>query len=241
MTSPTNGTRGGDGTATVTCNGSSLVASDIATLSGATIKGVTPTLGTPNATLGSVVAGEVTLTAAQATGVSTSTFTKTDSGSTLSRIVKYASGASTANFETAPTFSNPATDTVSFGDFFIIKITAADGTTVNFYRINVTVIRSIQSATLSLDPGELIFRQAKELRVTSSVAGKVTFKANGKVIPGCKNKSVSASETVACAYRPSTRGSVAISVTLEPTDNSYIGATSSANGVVTNRSGRRGG
>ena len=239
MTSPTNGTRGGDGTATVTCNVSSLVASDIATLSGETIKGVTPTLGTPNATLGSAVAGEVTLTAAQATGVSTSTFTKTDSGSTLSGIVKYASGASTANFETAPTFSNPATDTVSFGDFLIIKITAADGTTVNFYRINVTVIRSIQSATLSLDPGELIFRQAKELRATSSVAGKVTFKANGKVIPGCKNKAVSASATVACAYRPSTRGSVAISVTLEPTDNSYIGDTSSANGVVTNRSGRR--
>ena len=239
MTSPINGTRGGDGTATVTCNVSSLVASDIATLSGATIKSLTPTLGTPNATLGSVVAGEVTLTADQATGVLTSTFTKTDSGSTLNRIVKYASGASTANFETAPTFSNPATDTVSFGDFFIIKITAADGTTVNFYRINVTVIRSIQSATLSLDPGELIFRQAKELRATSSVAGKVTFKANGKVIPGCKNKAVSASATVACAYRPSIRGSVAISVTLEPTDNSYIGATSSANGVVTNRSGRR--
>ena len=239
MTPPTNGTRGGDGTATVTCNVSSLVASDIATLSGATIKGVTPTLGTPNATLGSAVAGEVTLTAAQATGVSTSTFTKTDSGSTLNRIVKYASGASTANFETASTFSNPSTDTVSFGDFFIIKITAADGTTVNFYRINVIVIRSVQSATLSLDPGELIFRQAKELRATSSVAGKVTFKANGTVIPGCKNKAVSASATVACAYRPSTRGSVAISVTLEPTDNSYIGATSSANSVVTNRSGRR--
>ena len=102
-----------------------------------------------------------------------------------------------------------------------------------------TSARLIRSATLSLDPGELIFRQAKELRATSSVAGKVTFKANGKVIPGCKNKAVSASATVACAFRPSTRGSVAISVTLEPTDNSYIGATSSANGVVTNRSGRR--
>ena len=102
-----------------------------------------------------------------------------------------------------------------------------------------TSARLIRSATLSLDPGELIFRQAKELRATSSVAGKVTFKANGKVIPGCKNKAVSASATVACAYRPSTRGSVAISVTLEPTDNSYIGATSSANSVVTNRGGRR--
>ena len=239
MTAPTNGTRGGEGTATVTCNVSSLVASDIATLSSASIKGVTPTLGTPNATLGSAVAGEVTLTAAEATGGSTSSFTKTDSESTLSRIVKYASGASTANFETATTFANPSTDTVSFGDFFIMKITAADGTTVNFYRINVTVIRSIQSATLSLDPGALTFRQAKELRATPSVAGKVTFKANGQVIPGCKNKAVSASATVTCSYRPSTRGIVIISATLEPTNNSYIGATTSSNSMVGNRTGAR--
>jgi hypothetical protein len=215
------------------------VASDIATLSSASIKGVTPTLGTPNATLGSAVAGEATLTAAEAAGGLTTSFTRTDSGSTISRIVKYASGASTANFETATTFANPSTDTISFGDFFIIKITAADGTTVNFYRINVTVIRSIQSATLSLDPGALTFRQAKELRATPSVAGKVTFKANGQVIPGCKNKAVLASATVTCSYRPSTRGTVIISATLEPTSNSYIGATTSTNSVIGNRTGAR--
>jgi len=103
----------------------------------------------------------------------------------------------------------------------------------------VTVIRSVQSATLSLDPGALTFRQAKELRATSSVAGKVTFKANGQVIPGCKNKAVSASATVSCSYRPSTRGTVIISATLEPTNNSYIGATTSTNSVIGNRTGSR--
>ena len=239
MTAPTGGTRGGDGTATVTCNVSSLVASDIATLSSASIKGETPTLGTPNSILGSAVAGQVTLTAAQATGGLTSSFTRTDSGSTISRIVKYASGANTANFETASTFANPSTDTISFGDFFIIKITAADGITINFYRINVTVIRSIQSASLSLDPGALVFRQAKELRATPSVAGRVTFRANGKVIPGCINKAVLANATVTCSYLPSTRGSVTISATLDPTNSSFIGATTSSNNVIANRTGRR--
>jgi hypothetical protein len=101
--------------------------------------------------------------------------------------------------------------------------------------------RLIRSATLSLDPGELTFRQAKALRATSSVAGKVTFRANGQVIPGCKNKAVAASATVTCSYRPSNRGSVVLSATLAPTDNSYIGATSSSNTVVGNRIGRRGG
>jgi hypothetical protein len=239
MTAPTNGTRGGDGTATVTCNVSSLVASDIATLSGASIKGETPTLGTPSAALGSVVAGQGTLTAAQAAGGLTTSFSKTDNESTLNRIVKYASGANTANFDTASTFSNPATDAISFGDFFIIKITAADGTTINYYRINVTVIRSIQSASLSLDPGELVFRQAKDLRATPSVAGRVTFRANGKDIPGCISKAVAANATVTCPYRPSTRGSVTITVTLDPTSSSYIGATTSSNNVVANRIGVR--
>jgi hypothetical protein len=233
------GTGGGAGTATVTCKVSSLVASDIATLSSASIKGETPTFGTPNSILGSVIAGQVTLTAAQATGGSASSFTRTDSGSTISRIVKYASGASTANFETASTFANPTTDTISFGDFFIIKITAADGTTVSFYRINVTVIRSIQSASLSLDPGGLIFGQAKELRAIPSVAGRVTFRANGKVIPGCNNRAALASATVTCSYRPSTRGSVIITATLDPTNSSYLGATTSNNNVVAYRTGRR--
>jgi hypothetical protein len=212
-----------------------LVASDIATLSSVSIKGETPTLGTPNAAIGSLVAGTVTVTAAQASGGLASTFTKTDSGSTINRIVKYASGSNTANFETASAFSNSATDTISFGDFFIIKVTAADGVTSNFYRINVTVIRSLQSVSLSLDPGEIVFRQAKELRATPSVAGKVTFRANGKVIPGCNSKTVLASATITCSYRPSNRGSVVISVTLDPSSSSYIGATTSSNIVVANR------
>lgn len=239
MTAPVNSTRGGDGTATTTCNISTLVGSDVATLSSASIKSVSPNLGTPNTTIGSLVAGDVTLTAAQATGVLSSIFTKADGNATINRIVKYASGANTANFETDSTFSNSATDIVSGGDFFIIKITAQDGTTTKFYRVNVSVIRAIQSASLSLDAGDLIYRQAKELRATPSVAGKITFKANGQVIPGCKNKNVSASATVTCSYRPSTRGSLIISATLDPTNNSWIGATTSSNIVVGNRTGKR--
>jgi hypothetical protein len=101
--------------------------------------------------------------------------------------------------------------------------------------------RLTRSATISLDPGELVYRQSKQLRATSSIAGKVTFRANGLIIPGCKNRAVSASATVTCSYRPSTRGSVILSATLAPTDNSYIGATSSSNNVIGNRSVRRGG
>jgi uncharacterized repeat protein (TIGR02543 family) len=122
------------------------VNSDVASLSGATIKGQTPTLGTPNATLGSETPGAITLTTAQATGVDTTTFTKTDAGATISKIVKYATGASTTNFESDTAFTNGAASTVTTGDFFIVKVTSADAT-VRFYRVNVTVNSNV--ATLS--------------------------------------------------------------------------------------------
>jgi hypothetical protein len=122
------------------------VNSNVATLSGASIKGLASTLGTPNALLASVVSGTITLTTAQATGTDATTFTKTDAGATITRIVKYGSGAPTANFETDTAFTNSANSTVADGDFFIVKVTAAD-VTVNFYRFNVTVNSDV--ATLS--------------------------------------------------------------------------------------------
>jgi uncharacterized repeat protein (TIGR02543 family) len=122
------------------------VNSDVATLSGASIKGHASTLGTPNAVLANVVAGTITLTTAQATGTDTTSFTKTDSNAVISRIVKYASAASTSNFETDTAFTNGGAATITSGDFFIVKVTAADAT-VRFYRVDVTVNSNV--ATLS--------------------------------------------------------------------------------------------
>ena len=98
------------------------------------------------------------------------------------------------------------------------------------------------SATITLEPGALTYRQAKSVSASSSVAGKVTFKVNGKVVPRCKKKVVAASATVICSYRPSTRGYVTITATLNPTDPSFIGTTTTTSRYfVGNRSGARGG
>jgi uncharacterized repeat protein (TIGR02543 family) len=137
------------------------VNSDVATLSGATIKGQTPTLGTPNAVLTSATPGAITLTTAQAASTDTTTFTKSDAGATISRIVKYASGASTSNFNSDTAFNNGATTTVANSDFFIIKVTAADGT-VSFYRVNVSVNSNV--ATLSA-------ASVKGINATTGTAG----------------------------------------------------------------------
>jgi hypothetical protein len=107
--------------------------------------------------------------------------------------------------------------------------------------VTLTVNAINQSATINLDPGVLIFRQAKELRATVSVAGRVTFKVNDKRIPGCIRKAVLAGGTATCSYRPSMRGSITITAIFEPTDSAYTGATTSSNNVVAGRSGLRAG
>jgi hypothetical protein len=123
--------------------------SNDATLSASSIKGVTPTLGTPNSNLSSVIAGAVTLAEGQATSTSlASTFTKRVSGATT-KVVKYLSGttADIANFEAAEDLTASTTTTLSNGDYFIIKVTAAD-LTENYYRITITTAVAITLANV---------------------------------------------------------------------------------------------
>ena len=146
------------------------VNSDVASLSGALIKGQSATLGTAGASLGSLSAGTITLTTAQATGNAATTFTKTDSGSTITKIAKLASGTaeSSTNFNAAAAFSNSSADTVLNGDYFIVQVTAADAT-VRFYRITVTVNSNV--ATLS---GATIKGLTGTLGTAGSALGSLT-------------------------------------------------------------------
>jgi uncharacterized repeat protein (TIGR02059 family) len=106
----------------------------------------------------------------------------------------------------------------------------------------ITISSGSVSASLTLAPGNLTFRQAKNITAVATVAGKITFRVAGKVIPGCKNKIVSAgnSFTTTCSYRPSHHSYVTITATLDPTDSYYVGTvTYSAQYLVTRRTGAR--
>ena len=106
----------------------------------------------------------------------------------------------------------------------------------------ITIAAGSSSASLTLAPGNLVYRQAKAITAVSTVAGKITFRVAGKILPGCKNKTVSAgnSFTAICSYRPANHSYVTISATLVPTDVSYLGTvTNSAQYLVTRRTGPR--
>lgn len=106
----------------------------------------------------------------------------------------------------------------------------------------ITISSGSASASLTLAPGNLTFRQAKNITAVATVAGRVTFRVAGKVLPGCNKMAVNAgnSFTAICSYRPSNHSHVTISATLDPTDSYYIGTvTNSAQYLVTRRSGAR--
>jgi len=133
-----------EGTYTFAIQGTG-VSSDATLSASSTVKGQTVTgLGTPNSSIGSVTSGSVSITASQAadtTGGSSfvTQFVKADSGATVNKVVKYASSGLTDSFESDAAYANEA---ITNGDFFIVQVTAADGTTVNYYKITVTVAQA---------------------------------------------------------------------------------------------------
>lgn len=87
------------------------------------------------------------------------------------------------------------------------------------------------------------FRSAIVITATVTIASKMTFRANGKVLPGCKNKTAIGSGsifTATCSWRPSVRGSVAIHATADPIADGIDNATSSTVSVgVSGRTDKR--
>jgi hypothetical protein len=132
----------------------------------------------------------------------------------------------------------------STGTCMVVATKATDTTYLiqNSSAATFTIGSGSTSATITLAAGALVYRQAKEISALASVGGRVTFKANGVVISGCKNKPVSPSNalTATCIYRPSMRNYVSIEVSLIPTDISYLGSVNKIERVqVLNRTGTR--
>jgi hypothetical protein len=90
--------------------------------------------------------------------------------------------------------------------------------------------------------GTLQYKTQAILTATASGAGKVEFKANGKYIPGCRNKAVNAgnSFTANCNYYPSIHGLATITAIFIPSDVGYLKSSSnSVTAPVAARSNRR--
>ena len=132
-----------DGDSTISRTVTLYVPSKDATLAVGYVKNQTVTdLGTPSGTLGSETAGAVTITPEQAADTEDNYYTgfyPTDYLNARVKVVKYASGADTSNFADDVEWYAYGDAAISDGDFFIVRVTAEDQATVNYYKIVVTV------------------------------------------------------------------------------------------------------
>ena len=96
---------------------------------------------------------------------------------------------------------------------------------------------SFNSLSLSGGGTTAIYRSATTISAEVSVASKVTFKAGGTVISGCKNKATSGSSpfTVSCSWKPSRHGSYQITATANPNSNSYTASSATPLQVMVTR------
>lgn len=126
------------------------------------------------------------------------------------------SGATSANYRLV---------TADVNQYLKVTVTATNsgGSGTSTSTATAAILRATPGASLTAAAGDFIYRTTKELSVTSSVAGRVTFRANRETIAGCRNLTLNAgnSFTRTCNYKPSIHGLVVITVTFTPTDTSY--------------------
>jgi predicted transcriptional regulator len=116
-------------------------------------------------------------------------------------------------------------------------------TPVTSGNISVNQTSTFNSFGLSGSATTAIYRKASTINADVTVPSKVTFRASGVVIAGCKNKLATGSGssfTTTCSWKPSLRGRVNISAVSTPVDNAISGASAPAVAIfVANRSGNR--
>lgn len=103
----------------------------------------------------------------------------------------------------------------------------------------IAIIRYLANAGLTLTiASNPEFRVATNIVASANIDGKVTFYANGKVIPNCKNKSTT-SKTVTCSWRPSVHGKNSITATIVSSSYSTYTGSNSTMSQIGKRSASR--
>jgi hypothetical protein len=91
--------------------------------------------------------------------------------------------------------------------------------------INIAYVPTVYLATTN-GSSNVTYRTATSLTATINPAGKITFYANGKAIPGCKNMNASVYTATCSTWKPSQQNTIKLTATLLPTNGSYSSGTS---------------
>ena len=150
-------------------------------------------------------------------------------------------------FKVSPNFEAPSDS--GGNNIYNVTITATDTTgnaSTQSITINVTDVvetSSFNSLVLAGSATSAKYRISIVVIANITVASKVTFRVNGKVLPGCKNRLTTESGSdfsATCSWKPSNRGIISLTATAVPIGVGISSATSNpVNVMVANRVGFR--
>ena len=107
---------------------------------------------------------------------------------------------------------------------YVVEYGGISGETISYAAASATINVNIAYAStisvgLTNSASTATYRALSQLTATISPDGKVTFYANGKAIPGCKNRSGTTSAT--CNWKPAQIGRINITANFVPNSNNY--------------------
>jgi len=150
-------------------------------------------------------------------------------------------------FNVSPDFEAPAD--VGGNNVYDITLTATDAAAnAGTQSITITVTdvvdtSAFNSLALAGSATTASYRTVVVITANITVASKVTFRVNGKILPGCKNKSTTGSSpniVATCSWKPSNRGVVSLTASAAPTGAGISNSTSTPLSIrVANRTGSR--
>ena len=145
-------------------------------------------------------------------------------------------------FNASPDFEAPAD--VGGNNIYEITLTATDAASnagtqsITITVTNVVDTSGFNSLALAGSVTTATYRTVVVITANVSVSSRVTFKVNGKVLPGCKNRLASGSSSsfsATCNWRPSNRGTVSLTAAATPTGAGISSATSDPVSILVGR------
>ena len=246
------GSGGGGGSYNSGTSQTNLAASNDATgfvtITLATVPDTTPPTFTSTTTF-SAAENIATSATAATIRVSESATVTISSGADAARfnIARFETNTAIIKFNVSPDFEAPAD--VGGNNVYEITLTATDAAAnAGTQSITITVTdvvdtSSFNSLALAGSATTANYRTVVVITANITVASKVTFRVNGKVLPGCKNRNTSGSGSsfsATCNWKPSRRGDVTLTAAATPTGAGITSTTAAPVSIrVGNRTGAR--
>ncbi|CAN2176641.1 hypothetical protein MCEMRE26_00182 [Candidatus Nanopelagicaceae bacterium] len=160
-----------------------------------------------------------------------SSYSITDSAPTVVANVSAGTGAATFASSTASVCTiNSSSGLVSFVSAGICTISASVVADSSFAAATtsrtVQISKLLSTVGLTFSTPTATYRQPIIVTLSSSVAGRISLRANGKAVNGCIKLAITTSRT--CSFKPSSHSYVALTVVFSPTNSSsYSNSTTS--------------